>query len=71
MPETAGTVPALPPMAKGREKFLSAKIPRNLLKSLDSDERIQGNPRKSNTPWRAFSQRKGLAPRKSKRTGRT
>jgi hypothetical protein len=71
MPETVGTVPALPPMAKGREKFLSAKIPRNLLKSLDSDERIQGNPRKSNTPWRAFSQRKGLAPRKSKRTGRT
>jgi hypothetical protein len=30
--------------AKGREKFLSAKIRRNPLKRLDSDERIQGNP---------------------------
>jgi hypothetical protein len=29
---------------KGREIFLSAKIPRNPLISLDSDEEIQGNP---------------------------
>jgi hypothetical protein len=71
MPETVGASPALPPMAKGREKFLSAKILRNPLISLDSDDRIQGNPRKSNTPWRAFSQQKGHAPRKSKQTGRT
>jgi hypothetical protein len=34
--------------AKGREKFLSAKIRRNPLISLDPDERIQGNPRNSN-----------------------
>jgi hypothetical protein len=34
--------------AKGREKFLSAKILRNPLKRLDSDERIQGNPSLSN-----------------------
>jgi hypothetical protein len=43
----AGAVPALP-RANGREKFLSAKIPRNPLKMLDSDERIQGNPSFSN-----------------------
>jgi hypothetical protein len=38
---------------KGRVKFLRAKIPRNPLKSLDSDEGIQGNPSFSNSqnPW--------------------
>jgi hypothetical protein len=30
--------------AKGRANFNSAKIPRNPLIRLDSDERIQGNP---------------------------
>jgi hypothetical protein len=30
-------------------------VPRNPLKSLDSDERIQGNPRKSNPHNRGFS----------------
>ena len=29
-------------------KIFTPKFPRNPLKSLDSDERIQGNPRKSN-----------------------
>src|ERR1700744_5186001 len=37
-----------------REKILLAKRPRNPLKSLDSDERIQGNPRKSNTDQRSL-----------------
>jgi hypothetical protein len=32
--------------AKEREKFSFAEKPRNPLKSLDSDESIQGNPRK-------------------------
>jgi hypothetical protein len=36
----AGAVPALP-RANGREKFLSAKIPRNPLKMLDSDEIVR------------------------------
>jgi hypothetical protein len=40
--------------AKGREKFLSAKIPRNPLKMLDSDERIQGNPSLSNPQNHGF-----------------
>jgi len=30
------------------EKYSSGKKPRNSLKTLDPDERIQGNPRKSN-----------------------
>jgi hypothetical protein len=34
--------------------------------SLDSDERIQGNPRKSNLSNRGFSQRNGDEPRKPK-----
>jgi hypothetical protein len=33
---------------RGAEKNSSQKMPRNPLKSLDSDERIQGNPSKSN-----------------------
>src|ERR1700728_2010284 len=37
---------------KGASKIHLAKIPRNPLISLDSDERIQGNPRKSNAPNR-------------------
>jgi hypothetical protein len=35
-------------MPKGEEKNFSALYPRNPLKSIDSDERIQGNPNKSN-----------------------
>jgi hypothetical protein len=36
------------PGGKRVTKIFSAKIPRNPLISLDSDERIQGNPRKNN-----------------------
>jgi hypothetical protein len=52
--------------AKGRANFSSAKIPCNQLIRLDSDERIQGNPRKSNPHKRGFSQRNGGPPRKPK-----
>jgi hypothetical protein len=41
--------------AKGRAKFLSAKIRRNPLKRLYSDERIQGNPSLSNPQNQGFS----------------
>jgi hypothetical protein len=37
------------------EKILIPFIPRNPLISLDSDERIQGNPRKTNSGFRVFS----------------
>jgi hypothetical protein len=44
--------PALPPAAvagpESDEKKSSSEISRNSLKNIDSDERIQGNPRKSN-----------------------
>jgi hypothetical protein len=53
--------------AKGREKFLSAKIPRNPLKRLDSDERIQGNPSFSNPHELGFLRPNDHAPRKPKR----
>ena len=58
------------PGRKAHAKNFLAKIPRNPLISLDSDERIQGNPRKSNTQKRGFSQPNGQGPRKSKRTHR-
>jgi hypothetical protein len=38
----------------GRAKKYPRKIRRNPLISLDSDERIQGNPRKSNPPEEGF-----------------
>jgi hypothetical protein len=41
-------------MKESARKNVSAKIPYNPLKRLDSDERIQGNPRKSNTHKRGF-----------------
>ena len=56
-----------PPARKAPRKNFSAKIPRNPLISLDSDERIQGNPRKSNTRKGGFSQPNRQGPRKSKR----
>ncbi len=52
--------------AKGRAKFFSAKIPRNPLKRLISDERIQGNPSFSNPQERGLSPRDRRRPRKSK-----
>jgi hypothetical protein len=39
---------------KGAEKNFVWFYPRNLLKSLDSGERIQGNPNKSNPQNRRF-----------------
>jgi hypothetical protein len=45
--------------AKGRAKFLSAKIQRNPLKMLDSDEKIQGNPSFYNPQKLGFSRRNG------------
>src|SRR5271156_6606244 len=47
-----------------REKNYPRFKPRNPLKSLDSDERIQGNPRQSNTHERGPSQRNGHELRK-------
>jgi hypothetical protein len=44
----------LPRGAKGARNFLSAKIRRNPLKMLDSDERIQGNPSFSNAQNQGF-----------------
>jgi hypothetical protein len=52
------------------KKFPSFK-PRNPLINLDSDKRIQVNPRQSNTHERGFSQRNGQGPRKPKRIDRT
>jgi hypothetical protein len=58
------------PQAKGSEKKLSRKNRRNALKRLDSDERIQGNPRQSNAHKLGFSQPNGRDPRKTKRLDR-
>jgi hypothetical protein len=52
----------------GAAKNSSRKNPCNPLKNLDSDERIQGNPRESNASERGLSQRNGNAPRKPKST---
>jgi hypothetical protein len=41
------------------EKILIPFAPRNPLISLDSDERIQGIPRKTNSRFRVFSWRNG------------
>ena len=68
--------PARPPSrvepkqrGKGPRKIFRRFIPRNPLIRLDSDERFQGNPRKSNSRQSGFSRRKGDAPRKSKPIG--
>ena len=53
--------------AEGPMKNFSAKIPCNPLISLDSDEKIQGNPRKSNPLNRGFSKQNSHAPRHPKR----
>src|ERR1700722_11062519 len=58
------------PGKRAEKKFPRFK-PRNPLKSLDSDERIQGNPRESNPHERGSSQRNGQGPRKPKRIDRT
>jgi hypothetical protein len=56
----------LEPHGKSAAKSFCSIYPRNPLISLDSDERIQGNPRKSNPQDRGFSQRNGRSPRQSK-----
>jgi ABC-type oligopeptide transport system ATPase subunit len=55
---------------RSAEKNFARFMPGNPLISLDSDERIQGNPRKSNPHDRRFSQRNDQGPRKPKRTDR-
>ena len=56
---------------KTTEKFISPFVARNPLISLDSDEKIQGNPRKSKAHHsEGLRSRNGHAPRKSKSTGR-
>ena len=59
-------VPAPPRQGRGHEKFSFRKNPRNSLKSLDSDERIQGNPRKTNPDNQGFSRQNGPCSRKPK-----
>src|SRR5580704_4912474 len=76
--------PALPPAktvaarcgaanvrGRGARKYFPRFFPRNSLISLDSDERIQGNPNKSNPYNLEFSRRKGHPPRKPKWIDRT
>ena len=52
-------------------KKFSRFYPHNPLKRLDSDERIQGNPRQSNAHKPGSSQRESDEPRKSKRIDRS
>jgi hypothetical protein len=67
MASTAGSRPGVAqPRGKAREKNFSTKIPRNPLKSPDSDEGIQGNPRESKAHFQGLSRQKGPAPRKTK-----
>ena len=70
--------PAIPKVSTGSAEGLSAragtlekrlrKFPRNPLISLDSDERIQGNPRESNRQNRGFSQQNGANQEKPNRS---
>jgi Transposase IS116/IS110/IS902 family len=55
-----------PEWEKRHEKLFSL-VRSNPLKSHDSDERIQGNPRESNRRCRRLSRRNGRHPRKPKR----
>src|ERR1700722_6906296 len=72
MASTARRRPGAPShRAQGARKKLPRFMPRNPLKSLDSDERIQGNPRQSNPHNRGYLQRNGRGPRKPKRIDRT
>src|ERR1700722_7848143 len=57
--------------AETRRNFRVRFMPCNPLISLDSDERIQGNPRKSNSHFMLVSERNSHAPRKLKRIDRT
>src|ERR1700760_1392434 len=64
--KTLGSRSSLADAKEGERKNFSQKNPRNSLISLVSRERIQGNPRKSNTRNPGFSQRNGNEPRKTK-----
>jgi hypothetical protein len=59
-------VPAALDAGEGAQKNFCAENPHNPLKSHDSDERIQGNPRKSNRRKAGLSRRKSFIPRKPK-----
>src|SRR4051794_611634 len=70
LPQGLNRLGAQPPRASPRERASEKNLSENSaypLISLDSDERIQGNPRKSNRRIRGFSQRKRLVSRKAKR----
>src|SRR5580704_19557888 len=62
--------PGLRTSDKTTRKNFPLKILCNLLISLDSDEEIQGNPRKSNPDKRGSLKQNGGRPRKPKRTDR-
>jgi hypothetical protein len=67
LPRPQASVPARGSCkGKSARNYFPRFKPRNPLKSLDSDERIQGNPRQSNAHERVFWQRNGHKPRKSK-----
>jgi hypothetical protein len=63
-------VPAALDAGEGAQKNFCAENPHNPLKSHDSDERIQGNPRKSNRRKAGLSRRKRFIPRKPKQIGK-
>src|ERR1700722_19021303 len=71
MPNLGAAVSTTLSRRQKRGKILLLKISCNPLISLDLNERIQGNPRKSKPHIRGFSQRNGDQPRKSKRIDRT
>jgi hypothetical protein len=59
-PTTAASLHSgAPRRGRSAEKIFCRSFPRNPLISLDSDERIQGNPRESNSPELGFSRRIG------------
>jgi hypothetical protein len=64
-------LPRSRPPDKRLTKNLGSFLPCNPLISLDPDERIQGNPRKSNPPKAGFSKLNSRGPRKPKRVVRT
>jgi hypothetical protein len=65
-PRPHAPLPAPLNAREGRAKNSSPKTPCNPLKSLDSNERIQGTPRESNRHNRDFSQQNSQPPTKPK-----
>jgi hypothetical protein len=67
MPKSWAAIPKVLALRhEGARNFLSAKIPCNPLKMLNSDERIQGNPSFSNPHERGLSRPNRQGPRKPK-----